>query len=95
MSKNSQLSITDVLELIKGFGPIKIVYNNVVLYNDYDSTEESKDGIIGETEPYQTAIEKRLYPMLKDNNIIISSVEIKIVHFHHSIVYLTGEKEPK
>ena len=46
---NSELTLRDAIErLEESFAPVKIIFNGVVLYNDYDSNAEVEAGIYGE-----------------------------------------------
>ena len=90
--KCSEITLDEAISYIRMFCPIKIIYNNEVLYNDYDSTvviarDEYGEPIYGEIEPPECVIPDRIQPI---NNYIITSINIEIVDFHHSIVKMTG-----
>ena len=88
------LTLREVLDYIENFKPIKIVFNGIEVYNDYDSNkviETLPDGtqIMGEKWGYQYIINDcdraGLYL-----NYIVDNIEIKIVQAEHSIVNITG-----
>lgn len=82
----SSMTLEEVIKYVDVFCPVKIVFNNLVLYNDYDYDDYEMDE---ETEPPLIAIPKRIKNM---NNIIIESLEIEIVQFHHSIIKIYGKQ---
>ena len=84
--KNSTITLEEVIRYVDAFCPCKIVFNNFVLYNDYDYDDYEMDG---EAEPPLIAIPERI-KNLKD--IIVTSLEIEIVDFHHSVVKIYGEQ---
>ena len=90
--KCSEITLDEAISYISRFCPIKIIYNNEVLYNDYDSTvivARDKDfgAIYGEIMPPECVIPDRIQPI---NSYIVTSINIEIVEFHHSIVTMTG-----
>ena len=87
-----KMSISEVLDRLTAFNPIKICFNNIVLYNDYDSKEEVEPGVFGEIESYKTVVPKRLKTALDNYDVLVKKFEVVIVQHHHSIVYLYGEK---
>lgn len=91
MNTHDKMPIIDVLRKIDIFNPVKITFNDFVLYDDYKSEVEIKKGIVGEVEPYMSAVPKRLEAALKNYNIWVTKIEISIVHYHHSIIQLYGE----
>ena len=92
MNKQSARPILEVLEDLRVFSPIKICFNDFVLYNDYDSTEEVEPGVYGEIVPYMIAVPVRLKTALDKYDVYVSHIDIRIEHHHHSIIYLYGEK---
>ena len=74
-----------VVEAIKGlkepFFPIKITFNGIVLYNDYEDDEAVS---------VLEAVEGRLQHF---ENYSVTSMNIEVVGFHHSIVNLFGERK--
>ena len=68
--------------------PVKIIFNDLVLYNDYDSNVEIEDGVYGEIAPPYIAVPERIK---KFKNSVVTSVSVRTVHHHHSIVTITGD----
>ena len=87
--------ILEVLEMLRGFSPIKICFNDNELYNDYDSSIEIEPGITGEIFPYMQAISDRLKDVLDKYDVLVTRLEVIPVSYHHSLVYLYGEKIKK
>lgn len=91
--KCSEITLYDVIKYVDNFCPVKIIYNNEILYNDYDSnividrTEEGEP-IYGEIMPPMQVVPYRIRPIDK---YIVTSLNIDIVDFHHSIVTIHGE----
>lgn len=85
---NGKLTLRGAIEKIDEFCPIKISFNGIVLYNDYDSDVETKDGVYGEVGVPIDVIPSRLWQFDK---YIVNSINIQIVEFHHSIVEIYGE----
>ena len=86
--KCSEITIYDAIKYIDNFCPVKIIFNNAVLYNDYDSEVEIEDGLYGEIMPPLAVIP---YRIRKFNKSIVTSINIDIVDFHHSIITMQGE----
>ena len=91
--KHSSRTLSEVISMLDIFAPIKIIYNNEVLYNDYDTDDVAtvlEDGteVYGEVMPPNAVIPDRIKGR-EDN--IINSINIKIVSYHHSIVTLKGK----
>ena len=95
MIKQDARPILEVLEDIQAFNPVKIVFNDFELYNDYDSNVEIEQGVFGEVEPPMIAVPKRLKSALDNYDVWVTKLEILIVHHHHSLIYLYGEKIKK
>lgn len=79
MKANSEITVIEAIKNLEYFSPIKIVFNGIVLYDDWDFDEVS---------PPLEALRERLWHY---ENYVITSIEVKIVDFHHSFVYLHGE----
>lgn len=88
------LTLREVLDYIENFNPIKIVFNGIEVYNDYDSNKVIEilyDGtqVTGEKWGYQYIISDcdraGLYL-----DYIVDNIEISVVQQHHSIVNITG-----
>lgn len=91
--KCSEITLREAINMTEIFCPIKVVYDNIVLYNDYDSGRviaELKDGtkIFGEQFSPMLTIPMRMRG-LEDR--IVTSINIEFVDFHHSIITLKGE----
>lgn len=76
---NSSLPLFECICLVDEFLPIKITFNDIVLYNDYDGEE---------TRPPLSVIPDRIQRYRKS---IVESIEIEIVQFHHSIIHMHGK----
>ena len=91
--KCSEITLYDAIEYVDSFCPVKIIFNDMVLYNDYDSEVEIEEGLYGEITTPLDAIPHRIRKFAKS---IVASINIEIVDFHHSIVIMHGEyKESK
>ena len=91
--KCSELTLRNAIEKLDVFCPIKIIFNGVILYNDYDSEvllETLNDGyeVYGENFPPISVIPDRIWQFDK---YIVTSMNIEIVEFHHCIVTMQGE----
>ena len=69
----------------------KFYFNNFELYND-DPDNETEPGVYGETEPLMLAVPKRLKTVLDKYDVFVTRFEVVITQYHHSIVYMYGEK---
>ncbi len=86
---NSEITLCEAIERIEEtFAPAKITFNGIVLYNDYDSDVEIEAGVYGETKFPSKVIPDRLWQFDK---YIVTSINIKIVEFHHSIITMQGK----
>lgn len=92
MINQSARPILEVLDKLQVFNPVKIVFNNFEFYNDYDSTEEIEPGVYGELLPPMSVVPERLKTALDSYDVYVNKLDIRIVHHHHSIVYLYGKK---
>ena len=86
--KCSEITIYDAVRYVNRFCPIKIIFNDIVLYNDYDSKVEIEEGFYGEAFPPLVAIPDRIQEFKWS---IVTSISIDIVEFHHSIITMQGE----
>ena len=57
---DSRLTLDEAIRHISIFNPIKVTFNNLVLYNDYDSEVEIGDNVFGETAPMVCVIPDRI-----------------------------------
>ena len=83
-----QLTLRGAIEKTSAFCPVKIIFNGIVLYNDYDSDIETENGMCGETVAPIDVVPNRIWQFDK---YVVNSINIEIVEFHHSIVYIDGE----
>ena len=81
----SEISLREAIEYVDKFRPVKIVFNGIILYNDYD---ENEDGVYGEDEPPMDVVADRLWQF---DNYVVTAINIEIVEFHHSVVTMQGE----
>ena len=88
-------SILEVLDKVYSFLPVKICFNGFELYNDYDSRHESEPGIFGEQLPPEKVVPERLKTALDNYDVTVNKLEIIMVHGHHSLVYMYGNKVKK
>ena len=93
--KHSEITLLEAISMIDNFLPIKIYYNDEVIYNDYDSEniiEVLSDGtrICGEIFSPKEVIPSRIRNREKN---IITSINIEFIQHHHSIVTLYGEHQ--
>lgn len=95
MNLENKRPILEVLDMLRGFNPIKVCFNDVELYNDYNSTVEIEPGIVGEILPYMVAISERIKNVLNEYDVLVTKLELLPVSYHHSLVYLYGEKIKK
>ena len=80
--RHSEITLRDAIERADVFYPVKIVFNGIVLYNDYDGDED------GENKVPLDIVPKRIWQFDK---YIVTSMNIEIVEFHHSILTIQGE----
>ena len=82
------MTFMEALNKIQAFYPVKVLFNNIELFNDFDSIVSStnEDGIevFGETEHFLDVVPGRLWQY---EHYRITSIKIEIVEFHHSIQY--------
>ena len=95
MNLECKRPILEVLDMLSCFNPIKVCFNDVELYNDYNSTVEIEPGIVGEILPYRMAVNERLKTILDEYDVLVTRLELLPVSYHHSLVYLYGEKIKK
>lgn len=80
--KCSEITLREAIKGSDIFFPIKIIFNGIVLYNDYDGDAD------GEMETPLNIIPERIWQFDK---YIVTSMNIEIVEFHHSILTIQGE----
>ena len=86
--KASEIKLYEIIDDLEAFCPVKVTFNNHVIYNDYDSTTEVVKGIYGEIYPLSMVAPDRINDF-KDS--IVNTIEIEIVEFHHSIIKINGK----
>ena len=90
---NSEISLREAIKYVDKFCPVKIVFNGIILYNDYDENViEIEEGVYGEDKLPIDVVADRLWQF---DNYVVNSINIEIVDFHHSIVELFGVYSPK
>ena len=87
--------ILEVLDNLYHFSPIKVCFNGFELYNDFDSRHDTAASVHGETQPPEKVIPERLRSALENYDVYVNRLEIIMVHGHHSLVYMYGEKIKK
>jgi hypothetical protein len=92
--KQSEIEVWEVLKSLDPMNPIKVVYNKKELYNDYDSKTvlevlEDGDKVYGENTPPDVIIPVR-FPELLNKHVY--AINIEVVDFHHTVVYMYGEE---
>lgn len=92
MNNQRARPILEVLDKLSAFNPIKICFNGIELYNDYNSDREIEPGVYGEVAPYMSVVPIRLKTALDKYDVYVCRIDIRIVHQHHSLVYLYGDK---
>ena len=81
--KCTEISLMDALSMVENFCPIKIYYNGKLLWDG--------DAAIGACISFETALENFKIKYPNWGHILIHSIKIDIVDFHHSIIRLKGE----
>ena len=85
----SEITLREAIEKIDSFLPVKITFNGIILYNDYDENViEIEDGVYGEIKPPMDVVADRLWQF---DNYVVTSINIEIVEFHHSVITMQGE----
>ena len=86
--KCSEITLYEAILYVNDFCPVKIIFNDMILYNDYDSEVEIEDGLYGEV---TTPLDATPHRIRKFSKSIVTSINIEIVDFHHSIITMHGE----
>lgn len=91
--KCSEITLREAISMIEIFCPIKVVYDDIELYNDYDSgrvIETLEDGteIHGERYPSARVIPLRIKGL---ESRLVTEIHIEFVDFHHSVITIKGE----
>ena len=95
--KQTEMTLDAALKIVDEFCPIKVIFNNCILYNDYDDEvprgKDVDDTVVyGETQPPMKVIPHRLY---MNHSYVVTAIKVEIVQHHHSIVTITGHYDPK
>ena len=92
----SEITLEDIIKDIETFCPVKVSFNGVVIYNDYDSdiVVDEFDGnkVYGELYPFSKVALSRIGDF---KDYLITTMQIKIVDYHHSIIYIQGKQSVK
>ena len=75
----SEINLREAIEYVDAFCPVKIVFNGIILYNDYDDEEDES---YGENKPPMDVVPDRLWQFDK---YVVTSINVEIVQFHHII----------
>jgi hypothetical protein len=86
--RHSEITLLEAVDMLEAFAPIKITFNGIVLYNDYDSEIEVEPGVFGEVKPAEAVIPERLWRI---NDYIVTSMKVTIIEYHHSLIDLRGK----
>ena len=89
----SEMKLKDIIYYIETFCPVKITFNDIVVYNDYDNNNVIKvleDGtkIYGEICSFKHVVPNRIKNF---NDYLVTSINIQIVDYHHSIIDIHGK----
>jgi hypothetical protein len=85
----SEINLREAIEYVDKFCPVKIVFNGIILYNDYDENAiEIEDGVFGENKPPMDVVADRLWQF---DNYVVTHINVEIVEFHHSVITMQGE----
>lgn len=94
MIEYSEITLREALEKVDVFCPVQIIFNDIYLYNDYGEDVivigvlEDGDKVYGENKPPLSVVADRLWQF---DNYIVTSLNIEIVDYHHSIVKMRGK----
>ena len=78
----SEITFIKAVQKIQDFLPIKILFNGIVLYDDWDLDETLA--------PTVDLLSQRLW---QADRYLVDEINIKIIDFHHSIVSMRGHIE--
>ena len=88
MKHNSSITFDEAIRISMDHCPIKIYYNRKCIWDDMLSIDE---GWI----PLKRALDNFRNAHEDHNRIVVTNIKIKIVQWHHSIIYLKGKKKEK
>ena len=86
--KASDIKLCEIINKFDGFSVVKATFNDIEIYNDYDSTKEIGDGVYGEIYPLSMVALDRIQEFKYS---IINSINIEIVDFHHVVIEMHGK----
>lgn len=86
MKHNSSITFDEAIRISMDHCPIKIYYNRKCIWDDTLSIDE---GWI----PLKCALDNFRNTHEDHNRIVVTNIKIKIVQWHHSIIYLKGKKK--
>ena len=86
--KVSDIKLYEVINKLGDSATVKVTFNGIEIYNDYDSTTEVTEGVYGEIYPLSMVAADRIKDF-KDS--IVKSINIEIVDFHHSVIKIRGK----
>lgn len=78
----SEITLFEAVQKIQDFLPVKILFNGVVLYNDWEWDEDLA--------PTWDLLLNRLW---QADKYIVDKINIEIVDFHHSIISMKGKRK--
>lgn len=95
--KQTEMTLDAALKIVDEFCPIKVIFNNCILYNDYDDEvpcgqDSAGELVYGEVYPPMKVIPDRLYMY---HSYVVTTIKVEIVLHHHCIVTITGHYDPK
>ena len=82
--KYTEISFMDAISMTDKFCPIKIYYNGKLVWDD--------DASMGAYISLESAIDNFKTKHPEWQQIMIHTIKIDIVSFHHSIIYLKGKR---
>ena len=78
----SEITFFEAVQKIQDFLPVKILFNGIVLYDDWEWDEDLA--------PTWDLLSDRLW---QADKYIVDKINIEIVDFHHSIISMKGKKK--
>lgn len=81
--EHNEIGLFEALVMLEPFAPVKVSFNGVLLFNDYDGNED-------ESAPLLVTVQRRLWHA---ERYVVSDINVSIVEFHHGVVELWGRYE--
>ena len=78
----SEITFIEATQMVQDFLPVKILFNGIVLYDDWDFDESLA--------PTVDLLSQRLW---QADRYLVDEINIKMVDFHHSVVSMRGHIE--